>query len=274
MQDSPERFAFGANWARFLTVLDDTRLQAAEHSLRDMLGVDDLAGRSLLDIGSGSGLFSLAARRLGAKVHSFDYDPQSVACTEELRRRYCPHDENWTIETGSALDSDFLARLGTFDVVYSWGVLHHTGALWLGIENALQRVAEGGLLYLAIYNDQGPWSRVWWLLKYCFNRLPAILRPAYAYTVWYAIIGLNILKYTLLLKPMQAIRPLLTYQPRRGMSSRHDILDWMGGFPFEYVSYEVLVAYLKARGFELVKGTPNPGIGCHEVVVQRTVIAP
>jgi len=92
IQSESLRFAFGDNWANFLTVLDDNRIQEAERSLCEMLESDRLDGKRFLDIGSGSGLFSLAARRLGATVHSFDYDPQSVACTEELRRRYFPED--------------------------------------------------------------------------------------------------------------------------------------------------------------------------------------
>ena len=115
------RFDFGENWARFLTVLDDDRIQEAERSLREMLQVESLDGRRFLDIGSGSGLFSLAARRLGATVHSFDYDPQSVASTAELRRRYFPEDTHWVVEQGSALDAAYLESLGTFDIVYSWG---------------------------------------------------------------------------------------------------------------------------------------------------------
>src|ERR687884_322280 len=97
-----ERFQFGENWARFLAVLDDERIRRAEESLKEMLEVESLDGQSFLDIGCGSGLFSLAARRLGARVHSFDYDPQSVACATELRRRYFPDDERWVIEEGSA----------------------------------------------------------------------------------------------------------------------------------------------------------------------------
>src|SRR2546426_1571009 len=129
------RFAFGENWARFLALLDDQRIRDAEESLQSKLEVENLAGKSFLDIGSGSGLFSLAARRLGARVHSFDYDPQSVACTAELRRRYFPGDERWTIEGASVLDAAYLASLGPFDVVYSWGVLHHTGHMWQALEN-------------------------------------------------------------------------------------------------------------------------------------------
>jgi 2-polyprenyl-6-hydroxyphenyl methylase/3-demethylubiquinone-9 3-methyltransferase len=130
-----DRFRFGRNWARFLTRLNDARIAEAEKSLNEFLGEGSLAGKSFLDIGSGSGLSSLAARRLGAVVLSFDFDSQSVACTEELRRRYRPSDGSWRIEQGTVLDQQYLACLGQFDVVYSWGVLHHTGAMWQAVEN-------------------------------------------------------------------------------------------------------------------------------------------
>src|SRR3569832_2262153 len=117
-----QRFAFGDNWRQFLERLSPRRIAEAERSLSEMLGVENLAGKSLLDIGSGSGLFSLAARRLGARVHSFDFDPQSVACTRELRKNYFGDDDPWKIEEASALDTSFMNSLGQYDVVYSWGV--------------------------------------------------------------------------------------------------------------------------------------------------------
>lgn len=267
--DTGRRFAFGENWAEFLAALDDARIAAADESLRAMLGRQSLAGLSFLDIGSGSGLFSLAARRLGADVTSFNFDPHSVACTRELKRRYFDGDAGWTVGEGSVLDPEFICGLSKADIVYSWGVLHHTGHMWLAIERAISRVREGGLLFIAIYNDQGLKSHCWWLIKYFYNRLPKLLRKPYAFMLGWTVHGVNILRYTLKLKPMQALRPLLEYRQRRGMSVTRDIVDWVGGFPYEFATYGALSDYMAARGLDLVNGRPNTSLGCHEMVFRR-----
>lgn len=266
-----ERFGFGANWDQFLAVLNDERIDAAVASLQDYLGVDSLRGKRFLDIGSGSGLFSLAARRLGAIVTSFDFDPQSVACTGELKRRYFPHDEHWQIEQGSALDGEYLENLGTFDVVYSWGVLHHTGAMWVGIENAIGRVErETGKLFIAIYNDQGWKSHLWWFVKLFYNRIPKFLRTPYVFFVSTAVRLLVILKYTIKLKPMVAISPLIRDERVRGMSGKYDRVDWIGGFPYEFAAFDVLVDYFVSRGFSVIKANRNTSDGCHQLSLRRT----
>src|SRR5215216_2268672 len=160
-----ERFEFGKNWRRFLSTLTDEKIVVAEQSLQTFLNTDRLDGKTFLDVGSGSGLFSLAARRLGAKVRSFDYDPNSVACTKELRRRYFPNDNSWWIEQGSVLDRELLSSLGEFDIVYSWGVLHHTGAMWEALGNIKRLVKSGGQLFVAIYNDLGNITDEWRRIK-------------------------------------------------------------------------------------------------------------
>lgn len=138
------RFAFGRNWRRFLRVLTSERIAIAEASLQAALGTGDLTGRTFLDVGSGSGLFSLCARRMGAAVVSFDHDPEAVACTLELRARHFPDDAGWTVRQGAILDDRFVRSLGTFDVVYAWGVLHHTGDMWTALDNTAALVNTGG----------------------------------------------------------------------------------------------------------------------------------
>lgn len=253
-----DRFEFGENWARFLQVVDEERVAEAERSLTEMLDVP-LAGRRFLDIGSGSGLFSLAARRLGAVVHSFDYDEQSVACTEELRRRFRPGDAGWTIERGSALDAAYLESLGLFDVVYSWGVLHHTGDQWTALDLAVRRVTDGGRLFVALYNDQGVLSRYWALVKRTWNQRPAV-RPV--------IIGVHAPWFVGVRGAVRAARGRLGAD--RGMSLWYDLLDWLGGYPFEVSTPGAVVDAVRARGLHLERLTTVGGRhGCNQFVFSR-----
>lgn len=265
-----DRFAFGRNWARFLAVLDEEHIAAAEQALRDMLETDRLDGRSFLDIGSGSGLASLAARRLGARVHSFDYDPQSVACTAALRRRYCPHDPDWTVEQGSVLDAAYIRSLGSFDIVYSWGVLHHTGRMWEALALAAEPVAEGGRLFVAIYNDTGSQSRRWRRIKQIYNRLPRGLRLPFAAAVLAPGEAKALARACLTGRPGEYLRLWAGYRRRRGMSRWHDLIDWVGGYPYEFARPEEIFDFYRARGFTLVRlKCGGVGLGCNEFVFER-----
>jgi 2-polyprenyl-3-methyl-5-hydroxy-6-metoxy-1,4-benzoquinol methylase len=261
---SGERFEFGKNWARFLTGLTDSRIQAAERSLTEMLGGAP-AGKSFLDAGSGSGLFSLAARRLGANVHSFDYDPHSVSCTQELRRRYFSGDANWRVEAGSVLDREYLAGLGTFDVVYSWGVLHHTGQMWSALENVAASVAPNGQLFIAIYNDQGTASRRWTWVKRTYSRSPLLRWPLLWASFWYGN-WRSVAKDVLRMRPFHTFRH---YEERRGMSLWHDLVDWVGGYPFEVARPEDIFDFYRSRGFTLERLKTTNSLGCNQFVFRR-----
>ena len=266
-----DRFEFGENWQRFLSVLGPERIAEAERSLASTLGSDALTGLAVLDAGSGSGLFSLAAMRLGAdRVRSFDFDPASVACTAELKRRYLPGAGKWEVERGDLLDGDYLDGLGGFDLVYSWGVAHHTGEMWTALGNLDRLVTPGGALVVSIYNDQGPRSRGWRLVKRTYNLLPDALKPPFAV----AIMGPREVALALIDtargEPMAYVRRWTEYKRSRGMSRWHDIIDWVGGFPFEVATPEEVFAFYKRRGYTLERlRTCGGKLGCNEFVFRK-----
>jgi 2-polyprenyl-3-methyl-5-hydroxy-6-metoxy-1,4-benzoquinol methylase len=266
------RFAFGRNWQSFLSAVDEQRIQEAERSLTSMLHVDDLEGRSFLDIGCGSGLFSLSAARLGAsRIHSFDYDEDSVRCTKTLHDRYFASKTDWTVERGDATDSEYGRRLGIFDVVYAWGVLHHTGAMWKAMENTCARVGPDGLLFVAIYNDQGRKSGRWHAIKRVYNRLPARARVPYTLAFMLPIEARMFAGALIRGEPAAYVRSW-TDVGERGMARWHDWLDWVGGFPFEVATPEEVFHFCRERGLELIElTTAGGGLGCNQFVFRRVV---
>ena len=283
-------FAFGANWRRFLKRVDTSRVEAATTSLRRLLGLAEtrrLDGQTFLDAGCGSGLFSLAAHRLGASVVGFDFDPQSVACSQELQRRFATPGV-WPITEGSVLDRDFLARLvtehGPFDIVYSWGVLHHTGAIWDAVDAVSGCVADGGDLAIALYNEQGRASARWRGIKAAYQKLPAALQTPYVAAIGAGYFGWRAagkLADTLA-SPIEiarddaiarrnALAEAVTRVDARGMSRWNDLVDWVGGWPYETATPGEVVTFTNARGFSLKRQFTVAGNhGCNEFVFTKT----
>jgi len=261
-----ERFAFGKNWSHFLEVLDEDRIREAEISLKAMLGINNLNGLTFLDAGCGSGLFSLAAQRMGATVHSFDYDPKSVATTIEMRRRYCKTPDMWHVESGSVLDRDYLNRLGQFDIVYSWGVLHHTGSMRQAMDNIPPLVADDGRLFIALYNDQGVVSRFWHKVKqlYCSNRVGRTMVILTFFPV-FALAGL----LSDLAQIKNPIKRYTEYRNQRGMSLIHDWVDWLGGYPFETAKPGDVFDFYFKRGFTMTKLATRQSLGCNQYVFRK-----
>jgi 2-polyprenyl-3-methyl-5-hydroxy-6-metoxy-1,4-benzoquinol methylase len=262
-----ERFQFGKNWQAFLTTINEERIEIACQSLKYNIDCTGANNKTFIDIGCGSGLFSLAARRLGFTVYSFDFDTQSVKCAECLKDKYYKNDASWTVREASVLDPAFLSTLGQFDVVYSWGVLHHTGQMWNALTNIAPLVKDKGFLFISIYNEQGLKSKIWHTIKRIYNanvigRSTVVAFFVPFYTCVYLVADLLSLK-----KPSKRYAE---YKKKRGMAMYYDWIDWVGGFPFEVATPKQLFDFYKAKGFSLSEITTTNRSGCNEMVFQKT----
>lgn len=227
------RFGFGANWADYVRKhYSDERVRISSDHLLGFLKLADLKGKTFLDIGCGSGIHSLAAWKAGAeRVISFDYDANSVSTTRALHEM-SGRPSNWTVQQGSVLDRAFVTSLPKCDIVYSWGVLHHTGSMWEAIANAAQCIGDDGLFYIALYSKDvyvSPPYQYWLDVKRRYNRAGALrkrmMECAYAWR--------DSIKHELAAgrNPLEHMR---RYKQSRGMSYWHDVRDWLGGYPMEF----------------------------------------
>ena len=254
-------FKFGENWASFSKNMDEERINEAMQSLKKLLGEDRVTRKSFLDIGSGSGLFSIAAARLGARpVLGVDVDPLSVETSQQNAARWLK-DLAWiSFRHRSVLDTQQMNSLGLFDIVYSWGVLHHTGNMKLALQNAGQCVSPGGMLMIAIYNRH--WSSsAWRLIKWLYNRVGTIGQKL--------LIGI-LLPVIFLAKWLVTFKNPLRMQ--RGMDFMHNLVDWVGGYPYEYASIDEMTALLENNGFKIIDVFPaKVPTGCNEFVCRKNL---
>src|SRR5580658_7115599 len=250
LTDRSTHFEFGENWLSYTETIDEEKIARAERSLNEALRLD-VKGRSFLDIGCGSGLFSLAALRLGAaRVQCIDVDENSVMATRRLLSR-CEPAGNWKVEAASILDlpQNFPKN---FDIVYSWGVLHHTGAMWSAIKCASGLVAKGGHLVLALYRKT-MLCPFWTLEKRLYTNHPLTFAPvanAVFRTAWVS---------GQLLTGRNTLARIRSYHSRRGMSWSHDVHDWLGGYPYESASFDDVVTAVSGHGFDIVHSNARRG---------------
>lgn len=260
-------FEFGKNWQRYLRTINRVRVGQAISSLSEALSLADLQGKSFVDVGCGSGLFSLSAFKLGASpVVSFDVDPFSVQCCNYLRDA-TNRPASWHVKKGSILDMDFVSRLGKFDVVYSYGVLHHTGSMWKAIANTTSLVTEGGLLYLALYNriDGRFGSDFWRKVKRTFNNTSPAGRQLLFLLYVYYFFGVNTAQSR---NPWRIVHD---YYNRRGMNWWTDAIDWLGGYPYEFATVNEIQTFMAREfpNFKLRRHSESRWLGNNEFLFEK-----
>lgn len=238
-------FAFGKNWASYAALIGEREITEAERSLLKLLPKEALAGKRFLDIGCGSGLHSLVALRLGAgEVLAADIDPDSVATTRAVLDRHAPQ-ACYSVRESSVFDLDPV-RTGHFDVVYSWGVLHHTGDMHRALRQAAALVAPGGVFVFALYRKT--WMCGFWKLE---KRFYSRARPGlqkFARGVYVALYRVR-----LLMKGQQFKKHVRNYKNTRGMDFYHDVHDWLGGYPYESISPAEVERAMTKAGLVRVK---------------------
>ncbi|MGZ0076715.1 class I SAM-dependent methyltransferase [Methylomonas sp. YC3] len=246
------RFEFGENWADYIEKnFSDERVDISQKHLLKFLKIENLLGKIFLDIGCGSGLHSLAAWRAGAEhVISFDIDEASVLTTRRLHE-FSGSPANWQILSGSVLDKTFLETLPKVDVLYSWGVLHHTGDMWLAIANAASRLKQDGVFYIALYSKDvyvDPPAEYWLAVKREYNLAGPIKKK---WMVWCYAWSETIKRS--LRKGKNPFKYIAEYKKSRGMSYWHDVRDWLGGYPMDFAANKEVESFAREiLGLELI----------------------
>lgn len=252
-----KKFAFGANWKQYVgKALTSERVLEARQSLLAYLPEEDYKG-FFIDIGCGSGIFSLAALAMGcARCVSIDVDRESLEAARIVKDRFSrlvPSAASWDIVCGDILNlADTVALTGRGDIVYSWGVLHHTGDMYRAIANAARLVKPGGYFIIALYNH-APSSDLWLVVKRAYVHAPAFIQMLMVWFFYgYAMVlfGMSFLIHLIFQRRVRLPKQ------RRGMSHFYNMVDWVGGYPYEYASHEEVAAFVENIGFALIK-TPS-----------------
>lgn len=254
-------FNFGKNWEEYsLKRLDHDKLKLAADSILDLLNEEEIKSKSFLDIGCGTGIFSIGAMKMGAdRVVGIDINSRCIEVARENSRRFLDTDLEPEFKAVSALDSESLEELGKFDIVYAWGSLHHTGNMDIAIKNASEHIKQDGRFILSIYNKHFT-SPIWKCIKYLYNVVPGFAKTIMICMLW-----------AIILIAKSSVTGKNPFKMERGMDFFYDVVDWVGGYPYEYATIQEIKDFVQTQGFKILKVIPaKVPTGCNEFVFMKT----
>ncbi len=257
-------YDFGENWKDFsLNALQGINIEQSMNDFKILINNENIEGKTFLDIGFGQGLSLLHATQLGAKTVGCDINPTCKEVLENNKQKYFNlKDTTIPVVVGSIIENETIESLkrinNKFDIVHSWGVLHHTGDMWKAIDNCTDLVNNNGKLIISIYNKH--WSSAMWkFIKWFYNISPKFIQWLMI-KIFYIVIF--IAKFLVTFK-----NPL---KKERGMNFYYDIIDWIGGYPYEYATMDEINDYVSKKGYVLLsKVKAQVPTGCNEFIFKR-----
>ncbi|HEX2957324.1 MAG TPA: class I SAM-dependent methyltransferase [Chitinispirillaceae bacterium] len=261
------QFDFGKNWASFSrSALSTIRIETARNDFNNLFSGIPLKGKTFLDIGFGQGLSLLFANEAGAVTVGNDINPSCYDAINESARFFNLSSITFPLILGSILENTTieniqraLERKMLFDIVHSWGVLHHTGGMYDALSKAMNLVARGGYFVIAIYNYHYT-SLLWRFIKLIYCKSHPCLKKLMI-TVFYPLIAAA--KF--------AVTGKNPFKKDRGMNFYYDVIDWIGGYPYEYASKQKIINYCEEYGFTCIRCVDaDVPTGCNQFVFYKS----
>jgi len=256
-------FDFGENWVAYSReALTKEKVESARIDFKQLYSGISFEGKRFLDIGFGQGLALLFAKEMGAIVTGCDINHK---CKEslEITKQVVGYKGEITTIIGSILSKETMNALrgdcnNKFDIVHSWGVLHHTGSMYKSLKDVTTLVENDGYIVLAIYNRH--WSSpLWRFIKFVYCYMPQMVQKLLIAGLTPIIVASKFI--------VTGKNPL---KCKRGMSFFHDVTDWIGGYPYEYASSEEICSIMRSKGFTCVRTVlAEVPTGCNQFVFKR-----
>jgi 2-polyprenyl-6-hydroxyphenyl methylase/3-demethylubiquinone-9 3-methyltransferase len=262
------QFNFGRNWVSFArNVLTVERITQAREDFKRLFDNIPLNNKNFLDVGFGQGLPLLIAKERGACVVGNDINPRCREALAETAGKLHCSTEDIRIVIGSILDLTTVEEIRNvaknsngYDIVHSWGVLHHTGNMYAALDNIMRLVLPGGHLVIALYNRHFT-SPLWRIIKRVYCMSPASMQKL-----------LIAFYYPVILLAKMAVTRRSPFEQDRGMEFYHNVVDWVGGYPYEYASCSEITGYCSRAGFSCVRlikaAVPT---GCNQFVFVKSL---